>query len=320
MRGSEFFQNMRMMAEPQPGEGGELSEDDRMKQKAMEVFENIESLVSASYYEDPESPDDREDLFVMRGSFDAAKMDALLADAPGEKTEHRGIVIRKLPRDLDPPEEEQEEAAEPEPPVCLAFLGETFAAGGAEQLVRQAIDRHLDGAEASNGGLFALGDPVPEGFQLWHIVNAKPLQAMAPPPEAASPEDGPAGMAAGMLSGLVGDMDHVRFAIQLTDGIGLRLEGLFNSPDKAKMASQAFAGLLAIAQMAGAGRRGGGAGRGRPRNADAAGGDGHHQVHRGAFRGSIGRHRAQGDRSADQRPHVRLHVGRNGRRDGRRRG
>ena len=60
LRGSEFFQNMRMMAEPQPGEGGELSEDDRMKQKAMEVFENIESLVSASYYEDPESPDDRE--------------------------------------------------------------------------------------------------------------------------------------------------------------------------------------------------------------------------------------------------------------------
>lgn len=243
---------MRMMAEPQPAEGGELSDDDRMKQKAMEVFENIESLVSASYYEDPESPDDREDLFVMRGSFDAAKMGALLADAPGEKVEHRGIVIRKLPRHLDPPEEGQEEAAEPEPPVCLAFLGDTFAAGGAEQLVRQAIDRHLDGAEASNGGLFALGDPVPEGFQLWHIVNAKPLQAMAPPPEAASPEDGPAGLAAGMLSGLVGDMDHVRFAIQLTDGIGLRLEGLFNSPDKAKMASQAFAGLLAMAQMAGA--------------------------------------------------------------------
>jgi hypothetical protein len=97
---------------------------------------------------------------------------------------------------------------------------------------------------------------VAGSYHLWHIIDAAPLKAMAPPPGEAPPDAG-AGMAAGMMAGFLEDMQQLRIALQLDEGLGLRLEGLFGSEERAKLASQAFGGLLAMAQLGGPEGQGG---------------------------------------------------------------
>ena len=263
LRSSTVFQNfMPMMgpgSQPSGEEAAEPSESDARKAKAMAVFQTLESMVSGSYYANPDDTSEREDLFVLKGGFGGAEMDEFLAGAPAMRSEHRGVTIHNLPRDLDAETadaDQGDEPAEPKPPISLAVLSDTVAVAGTERLVREAIDRNLDGATAANEGLLALGDPVAGSYHLWHIIDAAPLKALAPDPGEGS-EDGPAGMAAGMMTGFFDDMQQLRIALQLDEGLGLRLEGLFASEERAKLASQAFGGLLAIAQLGGPAGQGG---------------------------------------------------------------
>ena len=253
LRGSSIFQNFAPMMQPGPPEAGAeeaSSQGDVMKEKAMTVFQTLESMVSGSYYSNPENPDEREDLFVLKGRFGATEVDQFLEGASATELEHRGVTIYNLPRELDEggQDGQAEEPAEPEPPVSLAFLSETVAVAGAEVRVREAIGRYQDKAPAANQELLALGDPVAGSYHLWHIIDAKPLKAMAPPSDGGGePAMGPAAMMAGFLD----EMNQVRIGLQLDEGLGLRLEGLFASEEKAKLASQAFGGLLAMAQLGG---------------------------------------------------------------------
>ena len=262
LRSSAMFQGYMPMLESggDEAEGAEESStDDVMKQKALEMFENLETMVSGSWYEDPEAPLEREDLFVLRGQFGAADIEQFLAGAPATKLEHRGVTIHNIANDAvgAGSEDPADETAEPEPPTSLAFLTDSLAAAGSERLVRAAIDRHLDNLPAANESLLALGDPVAEAYTLWHIIEAEPLKALAPTPgEGAAPEDGEAAMAAGMMSGLLEGMDQMRIALKLDEGLGIRLEGLFASADQANAASQAIGGMLAMAQLGGEGAEG----------------------------------------------------------------
>ncbi len=230
------------------GRGFDNSMEDFIEKTGFDPRQDLESLLVASWGEVGQVafPQDAPFLVAARGRFDQDALGETFRKAGALREDYRGIGVYSLGGRAAGGSDGNDDAGPPSGGAAfsLAFLDAETALAGPAGALRQSLDRRLDGGPslADNATLIELAETIPSTNHVW-AVSRQPGRWMPEQQPGAEPVPHQPAMK------ILKTMEQSTFGLDLNDGLTMQAEGLFPTPEGAKLLGDAARGLIAMGRL-----------------------------------------------------------------------
>ncbi len=244
LKGTPLYRHMEEQSRQADGKGRNPL-DELVALTGFDPRRDVEELLVASWMEGGEP----QFVAVARGRFPIAALGREIIGKKGRVETYRGVQVFGPEARPDTGErlrrvETQAGPKRRDEPGEFAFLDDRTALAGSRFGVRSAIDRKAGGGPSllGNTAILSRAQSIRSSNQLW-AVSQQPGEIVAK----ALPKDAPAN--ASNFARIFSSMQYSVFALDLMNGLDLKVSGLCRTAEDAKTLGDAARGIIALGRL-----------------------------------------------------------------------